>query len=397
MPADASESGLLRPEAIDAEEILGGILRWVEIETPSDRPDQIDRLLNYVEEDLRDLAVEAERTAGREGRGDHLVLRYNPAREERPGALLMGHVDTVWPVGTLERRPVRREGDQVFGPGIYDMKSGSYLAFDALRRLARQGVVPTRPVTVLLNSDEEVGSPTSRALIERLAADAAFVLVPEPGVGPDAAVVTQRKGWGRFTLTARGRAAHAGANYDEGRSAVREIAHHILALEALSDEETGTTVNVGVVRGGTLLNVVPAEARIEIDLRVADELQAQRLVEAVLDRQAHDPDVRLEAEGGINRPPFLRSPAVARLYSAAADLAGSLGFHLPETQRGGVSDGNFAAALGRPVLDGLGCGGHGAHAEAEHIRVSTIAPRAALIYGMLSSRVFQSRALEDRS
>jgi glutamate carboxypeptidase len=194
-------------------------------------------------------------------------------------------------------------------------------------------------------------------------------------------------------LKAFGRSAHAGGDHKEGRSAIHEIARHILELEALTDYERGTTVNVGVVRGGTLLNVVPAEAEIEIDVRVTDAAEAERLSGRILGRSARDAEIRLEARGGWNRPPFVRTPAGEKLYRAAADLAEALGFSLPETSRGGVSDGNFTAALGRPTLDGLGCGGHGAHAEDEHITISSIANRAALMCGLLSSAVFQSRAL----
>jgi glutamate carboxypeptidase len=393
----AESPALLKPVDIDVDEVLEGLLEWVAIETPSSRPEQISKLLDIAERDIAGSPIERRRVPGRDGHGDHLVLTYNPAGSNAARALVMGHVDTVWPIGTLERRPIRTDGDRLYGPGIYDMKAGSYLAYHAIRLLGQCGAVPPRPVVVLLNSDEEIGSPTSRALIEELAATAAFVLVPEPAVGPDTAAVTSRKGWGRFTMTAHGRPAHAGGNLAEGRSAIREIARHILDLEALTDLETGTTVNVGVVSGGTLLNMVPARAHIEIDLRVADEEAGQRLTDAILSRRPFDPDVRLEIEGGINRPPFRREPGIERLFRAAAELAGDLGFDLPETTRGGVSDGNFSAALGRPTLDGLGCGGHGAHAEDEHIRVSTIAPRAALIYDMLVSIDFQNNAVGKTS
>ena len=393
MTSSAGTPALLKPTDVDVEAVLTGLLEWVGIETPSDRPEQINRLLDLAESEIAELPIGRRRVPGRDGRGDHLVLTYDPVGSSAAPVLVIGHVDTVWPIGTLAIRPVRREGDRVYGPGIYDMKAGSYLAWHALRRMAQRGAVPPRPVVVLLSSDEEVGSPTSRALIEELAGSAAFVLVPEPAVGPQAAAVTARKGWGRFAITVHGRPAHAGGNLAEGRSAIREIARHILELEALTDFETGTTVNVGVVSGGTLLNMVPARARIEIDLRVADEEAGRRLTDAILARRPFDPDVRLEIEGGINRPPFLRTPGVRQLFEAAAALAGELGFDLPETTRGGVSDGNFSAALGRPTLDGLGCGGHGAHAEDEHIRASTIAPRAALIYDMMLSAEFQSAAL----
>jgi glutamate carboxypeptidase len=384
---------------IPTDKVLEGILRWVEIETPSRRPDQIGRLVDLILEDLDGLPVAFERVPGRDGFGDHLIVRYAPSGAEGPPALVMGHIDTVWDVGTLARRPICREGERVFGPGIFDMKAGSYLAFHAIEWMARTGIVPPRPVVTLFNSDEEVGSPTSREIIEREGTKAAFVLVPEPAVGPQAAAVTSRKGWGRFRVKAFGRSSHAGGNHQEGRSAIREIAAQILDLESLTDYARGTTVNVGVVRGGTLLNVVPAEAEIEVDVRVLDEGEAERVAPLVLRRSANDPDVRIETEGGWNRPPFVRTPAGEQLYRAAADLAEALGFDLPETARGGVSDGNFTAVLGRPTLDGLGCGGHGAHAEDEHITASSIASRAALMCNMLASSAFQHQACShgDRS
>jgi glutamate carboxypeptidase len=391
-----SEAGLdiaVRVADIPTDEVLRGILRWVEIETPSRRPDQVNRLVDLLTAELRTLPLTLERIPGRDGFGDHLILRYAPPGTTGAPALAMGHIDTVWDVGTLARRPVRIEGDRVFGPGIYDMKAGSYLAFYAVKRLAEQGVVPPRPIVAFFNSDEEVGSPTSRALIEQEGAKAAFVLVPEPAIGPTVAAVTSRKGWGRFRMKAFGRSSHAGGDHEEGRSAIREVARHILDLEALTDYSRGTTVNVGVVRGGTLLNVVPAEAEIEIDVRVTDVAEAERLERLILGRTAHGPDIRLELGGGWNRPPFARTPASERLYRAAANLAEALGFNLPETARGGVSDGNFTAALGRPTLDGLGCGGHGAHAEDEHIAISSIPNRAALMCNLLASSAFQDWAL----
>ena len=388
-----SFDGAIKPGEIDTGAVLDGIRRWVEIETPSREVGGIGRLLSAAANDIAGLPIDIERVSGCEGFGDHLVLRYDPAGQGGPSALVMGHIDTVWDVGSLAERPVRIDGDRVYGPGIYDMKAGTYLGYNAMRMLAERDVVPPRPVTLLINSDEEVGSPTSRDLIERLARDAAFVLVPEPAVGPDIAAVTARKGWGRFVMTATGRPAHAGGNHAEGRSAIREIAHQILALEAMTDYDAGSTINVGVVRGGTRLNVVPAEAAIEIDFRVTSLAEADRLEAEILARAAVDPDVKLEISGGVNRPAFAPNDKIARLYNAARDLANDLGFALPETARGGASDGNFTAAMGMPTLDGLGCGGHGAHAFDEHILFSTIAPRAALMYGMLASAEFQRRAL----
>lgn len=394
MPVNVSDEKLLRPADIDVASLCNGIVDWVEMETPTNRPDLIEKLLDHVETGFVGLPVDIRRIPAKDGYGGHMVLRYAPENTNLSPALLMGHVDTVWTAGTLERRPVRRQGDLIYGPGIYDMKAGSFLAIETLRRLARSDCVPPRPVMVLLNSDEEVGSPTSRKLIEEHAAKAAFVLVPEPGIGPGNAVVTRRKGWGRFVVKAYGRSAHAGGNLSEGRSAIREICRQVLDIEALNDAVHGVSFNVGTVRGGTRGNVVPAEAEIEVDMRMRDAQSGEHMVKHLLGLRSHDPDVRLEVVGNINRPPFERSNLVVKFYQSARKLAESLGLDLPETERGGVSDGNFAAALQRPVLDGLGCGGDGAHAEDEHILVSTIAPRAALLHAMLVSSRFQDEALQ---
>lgn len=383
---------LLRLECIDPAPLVAGILRWVAIETPSERPDLIDVLLDMVEADFEGLPVERTRFPAT-GRGGQLLLRYAPPGCEGAPITAMGHVDTVWAVGTLARRPVEQVENRLHGPGIFDMKAGSYLATETLRRIAADGLVPPRPLQVLLTGDEEIGSDASRALIERLAAESALVLIPEPSFGPDIAVVTSRKGWGRFVMRAHGRAAHAGGDLFDGRSAIREIARQILDVEALTNRETGLTFNVGVVSGGTRPNVVPAEAEALIDMRAATVAEAGAAEAAMLARRAFDPDVRLEVEGGVNRPPYERTEAVARLYGAARALAGSLGMRLGETSRGGVSDGNLAAAMGAPVLDGLGCGGGGAHAEDEHIDLATVAPRAALMRAMMLSPEFLADAL----
>ena len=379
---------LLGAQDFDAEELLAGVVEWVELETPSERPDLIDRLLDRVEAQFGDLPVSIRRIPGRDGCGGQLVLTYAPGGLNGEPALIMGHVDTVWEAGTLARRPVRREGDRVYGPGIFDMKAGSWLAVDALHRIAAAGLLPPRPIVVYLNSDEEIGSYTSRGVIEELSRNAAFVMVPEPAFEAPGTVVTKRKGWGRFVLRAHGRSAHAGGNLFDGRSAILEVARHIIDIEAMTATETHATFNVGTVHGGTRPNVVPAEAVIEIDMRADDMATAERLTAAMLARTSYNPDVRIEVEGGINRPPFERSPAVARMYEATKHLALELGLPMAETSRGGVSDGNFSAALGCPVIDGLGCNGGGAHAIDEHILVSTLAPRAALFHGMLMSRHF---------
>jgi glutamate carboxypeptidase len=286
----------------------------------------------------------------------------------------------VWANGTLGRRPVTIEGDKVFGPGIYDMKSGDHIAFYAYRHLVRQGRETKLPVTFLFVSEEEVGSPTSRALIEETARNAKYVLVMEPG-RPGGAVVTSRKAVGRFAMRVAGISAHAGANHENGRSAVAELARQVLALEAMTDYARGITVNVGVASGGTpgFANVVPDRAAAEIDFRAPDMASSEELVRRIAGLAPLGKDVALEIEGGVNRPPFERHDGVKRLYEHAKSCAEALGQGLPEVATGGGSDGNFTAALGVPTLDGLGAVGAGAHAEHEHILISSLEPRVQLM------------------
>lgn len=387
------EAHLPTAQDFDTEALAAGIARWVEFETPSDRPDLIDLLLDHVEESFANLPVERRRIPARDGRGGQLVLRYAPPGTEGSPAVIMGHVDTVWDAGTLARRPVRREGDRLHGPGIYDMKAGSYLGTETLRRIAAEGIVPPRPVIVYLNGDEETGSLASRDTIEALAAAAAYVLIPEPSYEAPGTLVTSRKGWGRFRLTAHGVSAHAGGSLRDGRNAILELARHAVEIEGLNQTEAAATFNVGTFQGGTRTNVVPDLAVIEVDMRAEDNQTAERVVREMLARGAKGQDIRLEVEGGMNRPPFERSAAVARLFEATRALGAALGQELGETSRGGVSDGNFAAAMGKPVLDGLGCSGAGAHAVHEHILISTIAARAALMHGMLTSARFNALAV----
>jgi glutamate carboxypeptidase len=367
--------------AIDTSFHLGRIGDWVKLESPTDAPASVNAMIGHIESGLGACGITTERVPGRDGLGDHLLARI-AGRRPGPGIFVVGHIDTVWPLGTLARLPFRVEGDRAFGPGIYDMKAGSYLAFAAVEHLVRSGIVPELPVTIVFNADEEIGSPTSRALIETEARNARFALVPEPGIGTSA-VVTARKGVGRFQMQVRGRPAHSGANHDRGRSAVVELAKQILALEALTDYATGVTVNVGVVRGGTRSNVVPAYAEADIDMRAPTIAAGEDACAAILGRRPIGPDVTVTVEGGMNRPPFERTAAVVALYLTAKKLSADLGFELTETIRGGGSDGNFTAALGIPTLDGLGCCGDGAHAEDEHILVSSIPQRLALMTALL--------------
>jgi len=365
-----------------SEAILDGLRRWVEIETPTTDAAAVNRLVDEAEAGLRAAGAEVRRIAGRDGFGDMLRARIGHA--EGRGILVAGHLDTVWAKGTLAAMPFRLDGDRAHGPGIYDMKAGSFLAYHAVTSLLRQKVATRLPVTLLLTPDEEVGSPTSRALIEAEARDAAYVLIPEPA-GPGGAVVTARKGVGRFTLGVTGVAAHAGGNFEDGASAVVELARQILAIDAMVDLERGITTNVAPIAGGTRPNVIAQEASCEIDLRVPTVADGARCEAAILGLRPRDPRCRLTVAGAMNRPPFAETPGVLALYERARAVAAGLGFDLPKQARGGGSDGNFTAVMGIPTLDGLGCPGAGAHADHEYILWRQLAPRAALMLGLLET------------
>lgn len=382
---------MLPVSAFDTDTLLSEIKKWVEFETPSDRPDLISHLLDYVESLYKGYDVTCERLPPVARRGGQLILRYNPSRSSAAPVLFMGHVDTVWEAGTLAKRPYRRDGDRVYGPGIFDMKAGSCLAVMTLLKLASDQIVPSRPVTVFLNSDEEIGSDASRQTIERLGREASVILVPEPSFEAPGTVVTARKGWATFRLDVTGVSAHAGGSLREGRSAIVELARQILAIEALMEREPRVTFNVGKIGGGTRGNVVAEKAWVEIDMRVETMEVADRVIEELCALPPFDPAIQLQLSGEMNRPPFQRTSQVADLYEWAKRLAKDLGIELGETSRGGVSDGNLVACLGKPVLDGLGCSGAGAHALHEHILASTVAPRAALLFALATQPGFDAR------
>lgn len=314
--------------------------------------------------------------------GEHLRLSFFEKDGGAP-TLVLGHTDTVYPRGTLRERPWRAEGDKIYGPGIFDMKANCVLALEAVRALsALRAMKPGQSVTLLLTCDEEDGSPTGRALVEQDAARAGRVLVLEPSA-PGGRAKTGRKGTGAWTLRAHGRAAHAGLDFEKGASAILEIARQIEKLHSLNEPSRGTTVNIGVVRGGTTSNVIAAEAEAEIDVRYTVAAEAERIVSSLAKLQAVDSRVRLSVEGAVNRPPLERSEAVIGLFNEARGLAAALDFELGEAQVGGASDGNFAVALCPAVLDGLGIEGDGAHALHEHIQISNIPARGAMIAGLL--------------
>jgi glutamate carboxypeptidase len=363
--------------SFDSGSILDGIRRWVEIETPTDAPEQVNKLADLVAVGYRDLPATVERIAGQSGCGDHLVARSAWGKNE-PGILVLSHLDTVHPMGFIERLPFKIEGDVAFGPGIYDMKGGAYLAYHAFRQVCANGARSPLGVTQLYVSDEEIGSPTSRALIEAEGRKAKYVLVTEPA-RDGGKIVTGRKGVGRFEVFIRGVPSHAGTRPGDGRSAIRELGNVIQTLEAMNDLKRGITVNVGVVRGGTRPNVIAEEAYAEVDMRVPTIADSDELVPKILGLKSRTDGVTVKVTGELNRPPYEKGNAGAALYEHAKTLAAEIGFDLVDTSTGGGSDGNFTAPH-TATLDGLGVDGKGAHTHYEQMYISSIEPRARLLH-----------------
>jgi glutamate carboxypeptidase len=313
--------------------------------------------------------------------GDILELRFGPTRSRQRPLLLLGHLDTVWPIGTLKTMPFREANGRLWGPGVLDMKAGVVMALTALSSLHKVNLA--RPVTLLLNSDEEIGSPASRAITERIAqrSSAAFVLEPAQGL----AYKSSRKGVGQYNLHVTGIAAHSGVDFEAGHSAVLELAKLVQTVSNFTDLGKKRTVNCGVLRGGTRANVVAAEAHAEIDVRIAKASDGARVDKLFRSLKVSDPACRLEITGGINRPPMERTAGTVALFKRARKLAAELGFPLDEAATGGGSDGNFTAALGVPTLDGMGAVGEGAHAAHEHILIEHLIPRTALLAAMIAN------------
>jgi glutamate carboxypeptidase len=360
---------------LTTEGLLAALHDWVEIESPTNDAAGVNRVADHAEGLLRGIGAAIERTPGRDGYGDILIGRV-PGEVEGPGLLLLGHMDTVHQRGTFAWR---RDGDRAYGPGIYDMKGGNAMAVAALQHLHAQGRRPRLPVSVMMIPDEEVGSPSSRRAIEAEALRHRAALVVEPS-GEGGKFTVARHGIARWHLRTIGRPAHAGAYHAEGRSAVREMAHHILALEALTDHPRNFYVNIGIVQGGTHENMVPAECRAICYALVPTAAEQAELRAAVHALPQHDPDVRTEVSEGLGRPPFARTPAIQALYDHAAALARETG--LPsagERVAGGGSDGNFTGALGVPTLDGLGAIGGGPHTREEYVELACLVPRTRLL------------------
>ena len=368
----------------DSKTILDGIRRWVEIESPTEAPAQVNKLADLVASEYRDLPATVERIAGHSGCGDHLVVRSSWGQnapstgQTTPGILVLSHLDTVHPLGFIERLPFRIQGDSAFGPGIYDMKGGAYLAYHAFRQICAESARSPLGITHLYVSDEEIGSPTSRALIEREGRNAKYVLVTEPA-RDGGKIVTGRKGVARFEVFIKGVPSHAGTRPEDGRSAIRELGNVIQTLEGMNDLQRGVTVNVGLVRGGTKPNVIAEEAYAEVDMRVPTIADSDELVPKILGLKSRTEGVSVKVVGELNRPPYEKGNAGAALYEHARTLAAEIGFELIDTATGGGSDGNFTAPH-TATLDGLGVDGKGAHTHYEQMYISSIEPRARLLH-----------------
>jgi glutamate carboxypeptidase len=356
--------------------MAASLRRLVEAESPSDDKAGVDAAVQLVA-GLAEAASGRVKTHKQRGFGDVLELRFGPARGKP--VLLLGHLDTVWPLGTLAKMPWREKDGRWFGPGVLDMKAGVVMALAAIRILGELKVA--RPVTLLLNSDEEVGSPVSRAITERLALKSAAVLVLEPAQG--LACKTARKGVGDYHLHVTGAAAHSGVDFARGHSAILELARLIGNVAGFTDLRVGRTVNPGVISGGTRSNVIAEHAYADVDVRIAKSSDAAKVERLFRGLRCADPACRLEITGGMNRPPMERKPGTVALYKQARKLAAELGFMLDEAATGGGSDGNFTAALGVPTLDGLGAVGEGAHAAHESVVIEHIVPRTALLAALL--------------
>src|SRR6201992_3132628 len=366
----------------DSETMLQGLRNWVECESPTWDKDAVNRMLSLAARDMAIMGASIERIAGRQGFGDVIRARFPHPKQGEPGILIAGHFDTVHPVGTLTSLPFRREGSKCFGPGIFDMKGGSYLALEAIRQLLRAGFTTPLPITVLFTPDEEVGTPSTRDIIEAEAARNKYVLVPEPGK-PNNGVVTGRYAIARFNLETVGRPSHAGATLSSGRSAIREMARQILAIDGMTTDDC--TFSVGIVHGGQWVNCVATTCSGEALSMAKRQADLDRGVERMLALSGSSNDVTFKVTRGVTRPVWEPNAGTMALYEKARGLAKSMGHELPHGSAGGGSAGNFTGAMGVPTLDGLGVRGANAHTLDEHIEVDSLAERGRLMAGLLAT------------
>jgi len=358
--------------------------RLVETESPSHVKAAVDRVGAIVVEEARRLGAQVEIIPNHET-GDHILSRFHPSNASllrSSPILLLCHMDTVFPLGTIEKFQYGEAAGRIVGPGTLDMKAGIVIALAAIEEAQRSGL--KRPVTLLCTSDEEIGSQTSRAHIERLAKEAALVLVLEGGL-VDGALKTWRKGVGEFWVRTRGRAAHSGGDHEKGRNAIEEMAHQVIAIQKLTDYARQTTLNVGVIQGGTVSNVVPEEAVIQVDVRVMQPGEWSRLEEAMNKLKPVLEGTSIMISGGLNRPPMPFDETMKSTFEKARSIAAQIGMELKAGGTGGASDGNFVAPLGIPVLDGLGAVGEGYHSEREYIFADSLDQRVRLVAALLQN------------
>jgi len=359
-------------------EMIALIREMVECESPSDDAAAVNRFVDLTAGKAADIAAVKVIPGGRFG--NHLRLEFTlPGKKKQGQILALGHSDTVWPMGALRGMPFREEKGRLWGPGVLDMKSGVAFFLYAMRALRELDIPVKRKVVLLLNSDEEVGSDSSRALTEKEARKSSAVLVLEPGTGLEGKLKTARKGVGGYRVNVGGVASHAGVDFTAGASAIVELARQIERIAGFTDLKKGITVNPGVISGGTRSNVIAAAAQVVVDIRIARLKDFPKLDKKFRSLRAVDKRCRVTVEGGLNRPPMERTAAIAQLFRTAKSLAGELGVAIEESMTGGGSDGNFTAALGIPTIDGLGGVGEGAHAPHESILVERIADRTALL------------------
>jgi glutamate carboxypeptidase len=358
------------------------IRELVECESPSDDPAAVNRFVELFSDKVSGIASSIKTYSGGKQYGKHLRVEFQlPGKVKRgePQILALGHSDTVYPMGTLRSTPFRADADALWGPGVIDMKGGIAFFVFAMRALRDLDIPVSRKVVLQLNSDEEVGSDSSRPLSEEAARKSAAVLVLEPGTGTEGKLKTARKGVGDYTVLVRGKAAHAGVDFTAGASAILEAARQVCKIAEFTDLAKGTTVNPGVIHGGTRTNVIADLATVEVDMRVAKLSEASKLEKKFRSLKPVDKRCSLEISGGLNRPPMERTKAIAALFQKAKSLAAELGVAIEESSTGGGSDGNFTAALGVPTLDGIGAVGLGAHTPHEQLFASRIADRTALL------------------
>ncbi len=366
----------------DADAMLAGLRSWIECESPTYDAAAVNRMMDLAARDLALMGARIERIPGRMGFGDCVRARFPHPKEDEPGVLVMGHMDTVHSVGTLAALPFRRDGERCYGPAICDMKGGNYVALEAIRQLARAGIETPLPVTVLFTPDEEVGTPSTRDVVEAEAARHRFVLVPEPATS-EAGVVTGRYAIARFNLETVGRPSHAGARLAEGRSAIRAMARKIIEIEAMTSDDC--TFSVGVVHGGQWVNCVATTCRAEALSMAKRQADLDQGVERMLALTGTADDVAFTVTRGVTRPVWEPDAASLALYETARGIAKALGFDIPHKSAGGGSDGNFTGAMGIPTLDGLGVQGAGYHTLDEHILVDSLVQRGRLMAGLLAT------------